>query len=163
MQYGWIFAGIALILTLSSAVSARLAHRISPRQQLATALGILLAAFILLTGIVFSGMPSAWAILPLAIAVGSIGFILGNAASSAIVAVPHAAGTGSAIMGALQYGLGAIVAPLVEIKGEGSAVPLCEIMFFFAVLATLSFRFATGGTTRRASPRKRAADTCFPD
>ena len=45
--------------------------------------------------------------------VASLGFVLGNGAALASEEVRDIAGTGSALLGALQFGLGALVSPLV--------------------------------------------------
>lgn len=142
IHYGQLFAFITLIMTLTSVVSAHLAHRIPAKRLLGFGLAALLFSSVAVAGIVFLQLPSVWTILPLATAVGSLGFILGNAASAAIAAASGAAGTGSAILGALQFGLGALTAPLVGLCGERTAVPLAITMCAASSLALISFLFA---------------------
>jgi DHA1 family bicyclomycin/chloramphenicol resistance-like MFS transporter len=58
----------------------------------------------------------------------SIGLILPNATALALADHGHRAGSALALMGALQYAVGALVAPLVGIAGTGSALPMAVII-----------------------------------
>src|SRR5262249_54302803 len=51
-----------------------------------------------------------------------------NTTTLAMAEVRHAAGTGSAVLGFLQYGAGALTPPLVGIAGHTSAVPMGIVM-----------------------------------
>ncbi len=73
--------------------------------------------------------------MPLFTAVGSLGLVLGNATALALGAVPGVAGSASAVLGALQFGLAALVSPLVSLGGEGTAAPLAVVMLASAVVA----------------------------
>jgi DHA1 family bicyclomycin/chloramphenicol resistance-like MFS transporter len=87
-----------------------------------------------------------WATITLmACFMGSIGFVYANATALATTEVAHAAGTGSAVLGFLQYGMGAITPPLVGLLGEGSAVPMGVVMFVAATLAASSLFVLTRG------------------
>jgi DHA1 family bicyclomycin/chloramphenicol resistance-like MFS transporter len=142
VQYGLLFALIALVLTGVSALAAHLNPRIAPRRQLRFGLLALLAGSAALSAILVFKAPPVWTILPIAVAVSSLGFIMGNATSAAIAAVPQAAGTGSAVLGALQFGFGALVAPLVGLRGEHSASPLATVMIVASGLSFAAFLLA---------------------
>jgi DHA1 family bicyclomycin/chloramphenicol resistance-like MFS transporter len=58
--------------------------------------------------------------------------------------VPQAAGSASAVLGALQFGLAALVSPLVSIGGEGTAAPLAVVMLAAAVVAVVALLAARG-------------------
>lgn len=77
--------------------------------------------------------------MPLFFAVASLGFILGPATALALDAVPRAAGAGSAVVGAAQFGLAALVTPVVGLGGEHTAVPMALAMGGLAVLAGVSY------------------------
>jgi DHA1 family bicyclomycin/chloramphenicol resistance-like MFS transporter len=64
--------------------------------------------------------------------VANLGFILPNATALALSAHPTTAGSASALIGLLQYTIGAVAAPLVGVAGEESALPMA------VVIATLS-------------------------
>jgi DHA1 family bicyclomycin/chloramphenicol resistance-like MFS transporter len=84
---------------------------------------------------------------PLWVAVSSLGLVFGNATALALSAVTGAAGSASAVLGALQFGLGALVSPLVGVGGEHTAVPLAAVMFATISIACVSFLLG------RARPR----------
>lgn len=143
-RYGLLFGAIALLIAVMAGLSARLAHahHIHPRSLLRGGLSGLAIGAILLTAVVFSGLPPVWTIPPLLLAEGSLGFVLGNATSEALAAVPRASGSGSALLGALQFGLAALAAPLVSLQGEHSAVPLALTMLVSSLLALAAFAWA---------------------
>lgn len=64
-----------------------------------------------------------WLTVPLFTAVGSLGLVFGNDTAVALGAVPQIAGSASAVLGALQFGLAALVSPTGEPgrRGDGHA------------------------------------------
>lgn len=112
-QYALVFGANAAGLVMTSVLSGRLTVRLDPRRQLVggtTALAVLSVALLV---VVLVGMPRWPALVVLFLAVSSLGFVLGNGAALAAAEVRDVAGTGSALLGALQFGLGAAVSPLV--------------------------------------------------
>jgi MFS transporter, DHA1 family, multidrug resistance protein len=142
VQYGLTFAVNALGICVMSAVSARLARRIPARTLLGAGLVAVSAAAVVTLGLVLTGVPAWLLTLPIFVAVASQGLILGNATALALSAVAHHAGTGSAALGALQFGIGALVAPLVGLGGEHTALPLALVMCGCAAIAVAGFALA---------------------
>jgi DHA1 family bicyclomycin/chloramphenicol resistance-like MFS transporter len=142
VQYGILFAVNALILSGVGAVAAHLAKRVSIRRQARFGLLVLLGGSAAVAGVVFLGAPPVWTIPTIVLAIASLGFVIGNLTSAAISAVPRAAGTGSAVLGAVQFMLGAVVAPLVGIRGAHSAIPLAVVMTTASGLAIVAFWMA---------------------
>jgi DHA1 family bicyclomycin/chloramphenicol resistance-like MFS transporter len=70
--------------------------------------------------------------------VAALGFTAPNATALALADHGDAAGSAAALLGAIQFGVGAIVAPLPGIAGEDTAVPLAVI----TLLATIGAMFA---------------------
>jgi DHA1 family bicyclomycin/chloramphenicol resistance-like MFS transporter len=127
-QYGAAFGANALGLVVVSGVSAKLAATKSVRGLLVVGVGLISSATLSLLVLVLADAP-VWLIpIPIFVAVASLGLVLGNSTALALGAVPEAAGSGSAILGALQFGLAAIVSPLVSMAGENSAQPLAMVM-----------------------------------
>ncbi len=125
------FGTNAVGLITANVLNGLLAGRVRPQRVLATstiALALLTAA---LLGIVLAGLPLWPTLAVLFLAVTSIGFIAGNAAALASGEVRDLAGTGSALMGALQFGLGALVSPLVG----SSPLMMAIVMLSTATLA----------------------------
>lgn len=141
VQYGMTFGLNALGITVMSALSARLSQRVAVRTLLRTGLLAAFAAALALLALVMFGAPT-WSLpIPIFIAVASQGLILGNATALALATVPHSAGTGSAVLGSLQFGIGALVAPLVGLGGEYTAGPLAVVMLGCAVVALAGFAY----------------------
>jgi DHA1 family bicyclomycin/chloramphenicol resistance-like MFS transporter len=152
VQYGLLFAAIALVLTATGLASSHLSARIPSRRLLGLGLGTLVAACLVLVLLEVLGVRPIWMLAPIAGAVGSLGLVLGNATSAALAAVPGATGAGSAVLGALQFGFGALVAPLVGLGGGRSAWPLAITMALAALLAGLAFLTAGEGERPALAP-----------
>ena len=124
---------------MSNAVSARLTATHAVRSLLGLGLAILVVATLTLLALVLTRVPAIWFAIPILMADASLGLILGNASSLALGAVPQVVGTASAILGLMQFGLGAAVTPLVSVAGERTAVPLAVVMATSAPLALAAF------------------------
>lgn len=119
------FAGGAVLAALSSAVGARLAGRVAPVALLRGGLSAMLVGSAALLALTSAGLLTTASCLPLlAVVCGGFGLVAGNSAALALSRVRHASGVGSALLGTAQSGLGAVVAPLVGVAGERTAVPL---------------------------------------
>lgn len=142
--YALTFALISACIALASAASSRLVRRFDPHQVLVAGLACLLtgtaALLILLT---VGGVPTWPTIAGLMLTVGSIGLIFGNAVSLGIGEVRHVAGTGSAVIGAMQFTFGALASPLVGLAGADTAWPMGVTLLGAAVLAALSLALLT--------------------
>ncbi|QRY39687.1 multidrug effflux MFS transporter [Microbacterium hominis] len=146
--YGIAFGINALVLMVTSVVSAKLVATRSVRAVLGTGLGGVLVAAVAFAVLAVTAAPVALLAVPLFLLSGSLGFVLGNGTALALAAVPKAAGTASAVVGALQFGLAALVSPLVSLGGSTTAVPLAVVMLAAAVVALAFFAIA-----RPARPR----------
>ncbi len=145
------FSGGAVIATLSSAAGARLVGRIAPEVLLRSGLLAMLAGTVTLLAVTVAGLLTTVVCLVLmALVYGGFGFVIANSAALAIGRVPHASGTGSALLGAAQSALGAVVAPLVGLGGEHTAVPLFCGMALCSGLAVLALRLTRGARTEGA-------------
>ena len=133
--YGIVFGLTALAITGVSYCAARFAHRFQASTMLRVGVLVLLASAVVLAVLVAVQVPPAWLIAPLFFGVAAMGLVFGNATAMALSAVPHAAGIGSAILGASQFVIGALVSPLVGIAGEHTAVPLAIVFGLSALLA----------------------------
>lgn len=151
VAYGVLYGIIALVLVLSSAVSARLTARHAVGNLLGLGLVVLVVATLTLLALVLFEVPAIWFALPIVAADASLGLILGNASSLALSAVPQVVGTASAILGTVQFAFGAAVSPLVSIAGEGTAIPLAIVMATSALLASAGYLSARSAATT-ASP-----------
>jgi DHA1 family bicyclomycin/chloramphenicol resistance-like MFS transporter len=139
MQYGIAFGVNALGMITVSAVSSRLTRSISSARLLGVGVGLTMVATLVLLALVLTGVPAWLMMIPMFVAIACQGLILGNATALALSAVPRAAGSGSAGLGALQFGLGAAVSPLVGLGGEHTALPLAVVMVTMSALALTAY------------------------
>ena len=139
VQYGIAFGTNAIGLAAVSAVSARLVATRPVRVLAGTGLALCLAAVLTIVAIVASGAPVWLLVFPLWVAVASLGLVFGNATALALGGVSGVAGSASAVLGALQFGLGALVSPLVGIGGEHTAAPLAAVMLVAVSIACVAF------------------------
>jgi DHA1 family bicyclomycin/chloramphenicol resistance-like MFS transporter len=146
--YSLVFATIALGLTATSVVSARLVSRVGPIRLTSVGVWTLLAGSTALLLVIALGQtPAIPTLVLLFVTVSSLGLILGNATALATAQVTRYAGTGSAMLGALQFTLAAIASPLVGIAGEQSAVPMAVAMVVAAGIAALLLGTMTRGAS----------------
>ncbi len=155
-QYGAMFGVNAFGLLLMSALSARLTARREPRSIAGVGLAAVLAAGLAVLVVALLEMPAGWLAVPLFVAVAGMGLIFGNTTGLALSAAPRAAGSASAVLGAAQFLLAAVVSPLVSLGGEHSAVPLGIVMSGAAAIACVGFAVAR---PRAQEGRGDAADT----
>ena len=139
VEYGLVFGLNALALAATSGLAARLTSRY-PTAQLAR-VGLLtnLAGIIVITVLVVAEAPLSWLSVPILVAVAALGFVLGNVTALALEQAAGSAGTASAVLGLLQFGLAGAIAPLVSIGGGATALPLAATMLGASVLANLAF------------------------
>ncbi len=135
MSYSFAFAANAVGLVAVNALNAKIVGRFGQRRLLSLGVSLLVLFSALLVVDAIVG-PVLWATLALLwFAVASIGLVVANATSLALDEAHQSAGTGSAVLGALQFGLAAVVAPLVGIGGDHTAVPMAIAMVVSALIA----------------------------
>ncbi|MGV0595489.1 multidrug effflux MFS transporter [Mycolicibacterium porcinum] len=134
LHYSFAFAANAAGIVIVNAVNARIVGRFGQRRLLHLGVGLLVLFSVLLVVDALLG-PVLWAsLLLLWGAVASLGLVAANATSLALDQVRHAAGTGSAVLGALQFGLAAVVSPLVGLGGDHTALPMAVAMVVSACI-----------------------------
>jgi DHA1 family bicyclomycin/chloramphenicol resistance-like MFS transporter len=137
----------------SSATASRLLRHRNPRHVLTMGVTGLLVTAPALLALALSPVNVAWLPLPIFFAVSSLGFIPGPVTAMALNAVPGAVGAGSAVLGAAQFGLAALVSPLVSLGGDRSTVPAAITIATLAVLAALCAAASPGrGTSDPRTP-----------
>jgi MFS transporter, DHA1 family, multidrug resistance protein len=120
-QFGLVFGAGAAGLIAATQFNVRLLNRYSPRQVLVGALVVGSAASLILLGFAATGVGGLVGILlPLWTVLASAGLALPNAPALALTRHGEAAGTAAALLGAVQFGVGAIAAPLVGALGGTS-------------------------------------------
>lgn len=151
-QYGWIFALIAMGLIGASQINSVLLKNYSSTQIIRTALfcqttiGITLAFTILMGwGDLF------FTIFMIFVFLCCQGFIFPNASALSLASFGHNAGSASALMGAIQMGIGAATSAVVSILQNHTALPMTAVMACCAIAALSVFLLGGKIITRRAS------------
>jgi DHA1 family bicyclomycin/chloramphenicol resistance-like MFS transporter len=140
-----IFALNALGFVITSQVNGTLVGRIEPSVLMRVGLlTSLTGALVLTLVILFAGRSLIPLLPPLFLLVAAIGFIVPNATALALSRHPEAAGTGSALLGVIQSGIGAIGAPLVGVAGISTALPMVAVIGTCSVCANLAILLKRG-------------------
>ncbi|MDQ0372477.1 multidrug effflux MFS transporter [Cellulomonas humilata] len=136
-QFGWVFAAGAVAITAGSQINGALVGRFRPEQILsgAVAVGVVLGLSLFATTLL--GAPFWPVTVLLVLTLGTAGFVLPSAPAIALASNPHRAGSAAALLGALQFGLGAVIAPLTSINGTPTAVSMAAVMAGVIVIAAV--------------------------
>jgi DHA1 family bicyclomycin/chloramphenicol resistance-like MFS transporter len=141
--YSLAFAMNGLGLIAASQVNARIVERVGPTRLLQRALAcVVTSALVLLVVVSVGGLPLGALLVPMFAIVSSLAFVMPNATALALADHPEVAGTASALLGVIQFLVGAIAAPLVGVAGPDSAVPMGVVMVVLAVGALFAQRAA---------------------
>jgi DHA1 family bicyclomycin/chloramphenicol resistance-like MFS transporter len=141
-HFGWVFGLNALGFVVASQVNARLLRTRSITWLLHHAIWLPALAGLVLALASYWG----WLGLSLVLAgffayVASLGFIGPNATAAALATHGQQAGTASALMGALQFGIATVTGAMVGVWHDGTARPLMLIMGVCGVGAWLAHRW----------------------
>jgi len=136
-QFGLMFGASAVWLIAATQLNARLMRRYEPHQVLVAAsvfatvsAAVLLVVAVTGAGGMFGLAVPVWAVLFFA------GLILPNAPAVALSAHGEAAGTAASLLGAVQFGVGAAISPVVGVLGN-NARAMGVVMFAGIALATV--------------------------
>jgi DHA1 family bicyclomycin/chloramphenicol resistance-like MFS transporter len=136
--YAVVFAANAVGLTATTLVAAKLAGRVSTRAIVGVGLiGTAVAAVLLLVGALV-GMPLPFALVGFFVLMSAQGLVGPNAGALASGEVPDEPGTGSALLGFLQWTMAGVVAPLAGIGGEHTAVPMAAVLVVLTTVSVLA-------------------------
>jgi MFS transporter, DHA1 family, multidrug resistance protein len=139
-QYGWIFSLLAGGLILSSQLNNIVLRRYFSEKimtytlSIQTTLGLMLLAFT-----VFGWLNFYSAVVLIFLFLSCQGFSFPNASALSLAPFSKEAGSASALMGALQMGIGSLGAALVGILSNGTALPMTGVMAGLASLGLLIF------------------------
>jgi MFS transporter, DHA1 family, multidrug resistance protein len=147
--YGVVFGINACGIIVSSQLGRLVVERTGARRLLVAGVAAQAVAGTVLLAIVLGGNIGLAGVLPcLFVTVASIGLVIPNATALAMTDYPHAAGSASALIGASQFLIGGLAAPLVGAAGRDTAVPMALLIAAFGVAA-----LAAATIARRAAPQ----------
>ncbi|WP_052359713.1 multidrug effflux MFS transporter [Actinoplanes friuliensis] len=138
MMYSADFAANAAGMTVAALVAARLAGRVATRKVILTGQVAALAAGVaMLAGAIWFGTPLLLAVVCFLVLMTAQGLIGPNGGALASAEVPEHPGTGSAILGFVQWVAAGTIAPIAGLGGEHTAVPMALLMIAGAVLSMI--------------------------
>jgi DHA1 family bicyclomycin/chloramphenicol resistance-like MFS transporter len=148
--FALLFGINGLGIVLAGQLSSRLSERYDPEVLLRAGLTATAAGGVALLLAILAGAGLAGVLPSLFVCVSSIGVIVPNAAALALGGDRSRAGSASGLFGLAQFALGALVAPLVGLAGEDTAVPMGVVMAALgaAALATFVLLVARGTAAR---------------
>ena len=116
----------------------------------------------LLAGALSGAGGLAMLLVPLWFVVASVGCVMPNTPALALTRHGESAGTAAAMLGAAQFVIGGMAAPLVGAFGDGSAVPMGAVMTGALLLAGILAAHRRPGRSDRARAGARAGLTGGP-
>lgn len=151
-QYGWIFALIAMGLIGASQVNSVLLKIYSSENIIRVAL----FCQSIIGGIMACVVIFGWSDLFITIFLIFVflccqGFIFPNASALSLAAFGHTAGSASALLGAIQMGIGACTSALVGVLQNHTALPMTGVMACCAITAFSMFTFGSKIISQRAT------------
>jgi len=139
-QYGWIFAIIAVGIITTSQINTWILRRYSSEKIIPVALMVQSVIGIALAGFAFfNGSEFYSTILLIFLYISCQGFVFPNASALTLAAFGHNAGNASALMGAIQMGIGATASAVVSVLQNGTALPMTGVMAFCSLTALSIF------------------------
>ncbi|MGA5304815.1 multidrug effflux MFS transporter [Nucisporomicrobium flavum] len=136
-QFAYVFAGGAVGLIGATQLNVRLLRRWTPQQILSSSLlaGLGFGSVLLVLAVTETG-GLVGILIPLWLVLAMVGLAMPNAPALALNRHGEAAGTAAALLGAVQFGVGALAAPLVGVLGVGT-VAMAVVVFGGMLAATL--------------------------
>ena len=136
-QFGLVFGSGAIWLIAATQLNPVLLRRFEPRQLLLVAVPAGATAALVMVGLALLGAGGILGLLlPLWLMLFTVGIAMPNAPAVALSRHGRTAGTAAALLGAVQFGVSAIVSPMVGVLGNDS-IAMGTVVASGLVLATL--------------------------
>ncbi|MCV7184121.1 multidrug effflux MFS transporter [Mycolicibacterium murale] len=148
-DFALLFGAGAVALIASTQANPVLLKWFSPMRIVLTALSAAVVASAVFVAMALTHTGGVWGFLiPVWTILAAMGLVMPNAPALALSRHPESAGTAAALMGAAQFGLGALVAPLVGVLGndEVAMAAVMAVSVVIALVALLSVRQAATDT-----------------
>jgi len=151
-QFGFVFAGGAASITIASQLYGAMVGRFQPERILTAAIatGFVLATALLVVALAGGGLIPVTVLVILTL--GTAGFVMPSAPAIALASNPHRAGSAAALLGALQFGIGALVAPLTGLLGGSPVIAMSAVMFTMISLGAVLLLGVSRAWRRESHP-----------
>jgi len=128
-MFGYLFACSAGALILANVTNRRLVSHVGPRRMLERALGLSLIPATVLLGGTLLHMGLVPTVVAFFFLVGCLGVAWVNADALVLIEFPHHAGSASAVIGTMRFGIGAVAGPVLAWVYTGTPVPVMVLIF----------------------------------
>jgi DHA1 family bicyclomycin/chloramphenicol resistance-like MFS transporter len=136
IAYSIDFAANAGGMTVAALIAARLAGRVATRTVILVGqIAALASGVAMLVGAIWFDTPLLVVIISFFALMSAQGLIGGNAGALASAEVPDHPGTGSALLGFVQWVAAGTIAPIAGLGGEHTAVPMAVLMIAGAAVS----------------------------
>jgi DHA1 family bicyclomycin/chloramphenicol resistance-like MFS transporter len=140
-HYGWIFGANALGLIAASQLNRRLLQRYNGETIMRVAIGTIVISGLVLVAVAATGLGGLAGLLPpLFVCIAGYGLVVPNATAAAMALYGAMAGSASALLGTLQFSVGAMAGILVGVLHTGTALPMAGMIAACAIAALLAFQ-----------------------
>ena len=157
-NYGWIFAGLSIGFIGSSQVNSFLIRRYKSEQIVNAALiATVIIAIIFFIGSIQGWLGLAGTILMIFLILCCVGLISPNTSALALAPFEKNAGTASALLGASQMAIGALVSVGISLFKTKSTLPMATVIIVSALLALVVLLIGKRGI--KTSVQARAGQT----
>jgi DHA1 family bicyclomycin/chloramphenicol resistance-like MFS transporter len=137
--FGMLFGACAAGFIAASQINPWLTRRLGPGRVIRIFVRIYVLAIVALVAIAFARTGPWWAVAaPILVSMVAMGFVLPNATVGALSRHAAHAGSASALIGTMQYCLGAVSGLLVGVAADGTARPMALLMLLGAVGAAIA-------------------------
>jgi DHA1 family bicyclomycin/chloramphenicol resistance-like MFS transporter len=152
-HYGWIFGANAFGLILASQLNRWLLARYRGEAILSVTLAVAAAAGIALALVAATGFGGlVGLLLPLFFCIASVGLVGPNTAAAAMAPYGRVAGSASALLGTLQFVVGAAAGMVVGALYDGTALPMAGAIAACCIAALAIFQALALPRRPRATP-----------
>lgn len=155
-QFGFVFGAGALGVVAATQLNVRLLRHFAPERILAVAMAVGAASALVCVACAATGVGGLPGLLaPLWLTVATVGLAFPNTPALAMSRHGAIAGTAAALLGAAQFSIGGVAAPLVGLLGNGP-VAMASVVAVAMVAAALISSPPRGGAPRdtpRDTPR----------
>jgi DHA1 family bicyclomycin/chloramphenicol resistance-like MFS transporter len=150
--YGWIFAFLSISFIGTSQLNSYLLRRFSSEQLIGFALKLQFFVSVIFAVAVYFNMLNLYSVIfMLFLYLGCLGFCNPNTTALSLAPFSKNAGSASAVMGAVQMGMGALASVAVGIFVTNSIFPVTLIFIGSTALALLILHFGKRNISKKLS------------
>jgi len=138
-----LFSAVMLGQITGSLIGSRIGPRLGIARMVRLGTGLAFAGGALLAALALAGAPH-WSavVLPMVVYLFGCAFLLPNTTAAALSPFPQMAGAASSLLGALPFGLGALVSAALAAAFDGTTRPMAVAIGLFGFFSFLSEKYS---------------------